>query len=625
MQRTAPRHFSMLRDFHLADFFTLGNAACGVGAVFFAMAYMAANCPSTSSSPPRWPHRVSCWTCSMAALPGAPSALCARSRTRFPVRCDLVWRGAGGPGFCAGMPGGWDVAALVYFVCCGVSRLARYNVTAERSPARRQGELLRGHADSDQRRAHGCPGIRRMARPGRRRAVRRRVAPRSLEAASTGAAVRPLGQSDDQQHLAHPEALTPGQWARRRRWYGCSSRCRPRRSAQRSPRGSVAGIGRARRPGQTRPAAPYAAFPGGCASAAPARVGSRCRCAGPRFSTSRRRWPSGPMAPPVRPAQTPRPCWNCSGLAAKLARLSKFRLKRGLSCARHAGRASLARGRRRTRWRCPGPSAQGYALVRSLPAAPAIGARAFPLARPATSRAGPAHDAHRALCPRCRATAPVHEQRQRGDAAELVARAKRLRFIGVDLGPAHLGFQLRRRCSKAGAICRHGRATAPEVDQHRDLVELEMPLDAFIHAGGCAVNSGLWQLPAVGRFARGPPAAPGWWSGRAGRRCAARRSLCVPLQTDALRGFDRCRPPAPPPRRAPAPTAQAGVHVVEISYSSATTGKVFQHHFVPGVVRCRFQFGGKTWLTTVRNCSASTGSELRSSRRASGPARPGSC
>jgi len=29
------------------------------------------------------------------------------------------------------MRGGWDVTALVYFVCCGVSRLARFNVTAE--------------------------------------------------------------------------------------------------------------------------------------------------------------------------------------------------------------------------------------------------------------------------------------------------------------------------------------------------------------------------------------------------------------------------------------------------------------------------------------------------------------
>ena len=29
------------------------------------------------------------------------------------------------------MTGLWDVVILVYFVCCGVSRLARFNVTAE--------------------------------------------------------------------------------------------------------------------------------------------------------------------------------------------------------------------------------------------------------------------------------------------------------------------------------------------------------------------------------------------------------------------------------------------------------------------------------------------------------------
>jgi len=33
--------------------------------------------------------------------------------------------------FACGARGGWDVVVLVYFVCCGVSRLARYNVTAE--------------------------------------------------------------------------------------------------------------------------------------------------------------------------------------------------------------------------------------------------------------------------------------------------------------------------------------------------------------------------------------------------------------------------------------------------------------------------------------------------------------
>jgi CDP-diacylglycerol--serine O-phosphatidyltransferase len=31
----------MIREFHLADVFTLGNAACGVGGVFLAMAFMA--------------------------------------------------------------------------------------------------------------------------------------------------------------------------------------------------------------------------------------------------------------------------------------------------------------------------------------------------------------------------------------------------------------------------------------------------------------------------------------------------------------------------------------------------------------------------------------------------------
>jgi len=34
-------------------------------------------------------------------------------------------------GFAAGLRGEWDWLGLMYFVCCGVSRLARYNVTAE--------------------------------------------------------------------------------------------------------------------------------------------------------------------------------------------------------------------------------------------------------------------------------------------------------------------------------------------------------------------------------------------------------------------------------------------------------------------------------------------------------------
>jgi CDP-diacylglycerol--serine O-phosphatidyltransferase len=34
-------------------------------------------------------------------------------------------------GFAAGLRGAWDWVALIYFVCCGVSRLARFNITAE--------------------------------------------------------------------------------------------------------------------------------------------------------------------------------------------------------------------------------------------------------------------------------------------------------------------------------------------------------------------------------------------------------------------------------------------------------------------------------------------------------------
>ena len=128
----APRHFSMLRGFHLADFFTLGNAACGVGAVFFAMLYMADG--------------LALHFFAAAAL--APAAFVfdvldgriARARHQHSALgreldslSDVISFGVAPAalGFAAGLNGGWDAAALIYFVCCGVSRLARYNVTAE--------------------------------------------------------------------------------------------------------------------------------------------------------------------------------------------------------------------------------------------------------------------------------------------------------------------------------------------------------------------------------------------------------------------------------------------------------------------------------------------------------------
>jgi CDP-diacylglycerol--serine O-phosphatidyltransferase len=132
MQRAATRHFSMLRGFHLADFFTLGNAACGVGAVFFAMLYMST--------------QLAFHFYAAAAL--APAAFIfdvldgriARARHQHSALgreldslSDVISFGVAPAAlaFAAGMQGGWDVAALIFFVCCGVSRLARYNVTAE--------------------------------------------------------------------------------------------------------------------------------------------------------------------------------------------------------------------------------------------------------------------------------------------------------------------------------------------------------------------------------------------------------------------------------------------------------------------------------------------------------------
>jgi CDP-diacylglycerol--serine O-phosphatidyltransferase len=127
-----PRHFSMIRGFHLADFFTLANAGCGVGGVFCAMVYVAER---------SLPHfyaaaalavaaavfdvldgRVARWRHTHSALGRELDSL-----------ADVISFGVAPAAlaFAAGMRGGWDWVVLIYFVCCGVSRLARYNVTAE--------------------------------------------------------------------------------------------------------------------------------------------------------------------------------------------------------------------------------------------------------------------------------------------------------------------------------------------------------------------------------------------------------------------------------------------------------------------------------------------------------------
>jgi len=131
-RRPRRRHFAMLRTFVLADFITLGNASCGMAAILACLAYVQGREP------------VYLWT-ALALFPFALVAdvldgMVARWRHRqSPLGADLdsladiVSFGVAPAvlAFALGMNGGWDAVILVYFVACGISRLARFNATAE--------------------------------------------------------------------------------------------------------------------------------------------------------------------------------------------------------------------------------------------------------------------------------------------------------------------------------------------------------------------------------------------------------------------------------------------------------------------------------------------------------------
>jgi CDP-diacylglycerol--serine O-phosphatidyltransferase len=141
-ERTAPRHFSMVREFHLADFFTLGNAACGVGSILLAMLYLATG--------ERSQFLISASLAPAAFIFDVLDGRIARARHQHSALgreldslSDVISFGVAPAAlaFAAGMQGGWDAAALIYFVCCGVSRLARYNVTAEQLAGDESGKV----------------------------------------------------------------------------------------------------------------------------------------------------------------------------------------------------------------------------------------------------------------------------------------------------------------------------------------------------------------------------------------------------------------------------------------------------------------------------------------------------
>lgn len=127
-----PRHFSLLRAFSVADLITMGNAAGGMAAIYASLAFLqtgsenamwaalvlpfvALACDILDGLVARWTKRASPYGQDLDSLADIVS---------FGVAPAVI-------GYTLGLSGGWDVVILTYFVCCGIARLARFNVTAE--------------------------------------------------------------------------------------------------------------------------------------------------------------------------------------------------------------------------------------------------------------------------------------------------------------------------------------------------------------------------------------------------------------------------------------------------------------------------------------------------------------
>jgi CDP-diacylglycerol--serine O-phosphatidyltransferase len=133
MTTTKPhKPFSMIREFHLADWFTLANAVCGMGSLFSIMTYLEL-------------HEImhvyfACGLVLAALIFDVLDGRIARWRQKTSILgreldslADVISFGVA-PAIIAygcGMQGLYDRVVLAFFVACGVSRLARYNITAE--------------------------------------------------------------------------------------------------------------------------------------------------------------------------------------------------------------------------------------------------------------------------------------------------------------------------------------------------------------------------------------------------------------------------------------------------------------------------------------------------------------
>jgi CDP-diacylglycerol--serine O-phosphatidyltransferase len=123
---------SMLRSYTPADALTIGNASCGTVAIFLCLEYQA-----QADTRLVW---LACLLLVLAlvfdVLDGYVARLAATRQSRLGADldslADVISFGVAPAvlGYTLGLRGGWDMLCLTYFVVCGVSRLARFNVTA---------------------------------------------------------------------------------------------------------------------------------------------------------------------------------------------------------------------------------------------------------------------------------------------------------------------------------------------------------------------------------------------------------------------------------------------------------------------------------------------------------------
>jgi CDP-diacylglycerol---serine O-phosphatidyltransferase len=131
MTTTRPRK-AMIFELHLADWFTLANATCGTAALFSAITYLGTHAVQDVHRAATLivialvfdilDGRIARWRQSNSLLGRELDSL--SDVISFGVAPAML-------AFVCGMQGTLDKIVLGYFVACGVSRLARFNATAD--------------------------------------------------------------------------------------------------------------------------------------------------------------------------------------------------------------------------------------------------------------------------------------------------------------------------------------------------------------------------------------------------------------------------------------------------------------------------------------------------------------